>query len=572
MKLKIIIGFLLIGLYMPVIAQITFSEIMYDVATNENHDEFVEIFNLSFTQSIDIAGWLFSDSSGIDEIIPYKGGNKLNPRSFAVILDGSYFNNSTVYDSIVPDSVLILTIDNNAFGSSGLANTRGEYLSIINADGDTLTIYKYSIGNRPGFSDEKIFLDSLNKPENWEECQISGGTPGRVNSLSPRNIDLGFKSLSLSLPTQLFENDTVEIILRIYNLGVQSIKDSIKIEFFLDKNENYLFDNNDFFIEDKNFYYDSNNDGVSVLCKINYLPPGEHLLVANILYALDQKPENNSAFARIFVLSSKAKMCINEIKFLTFSNEPQWIELYNPESEKLLLKGWCIADRKDTVSIDTVSFLYPGQKKILSDSCITHIYDIADSLVIILNSFPKLNISEDEISLIKPGGDIQESINYQLGWLEGNEDRKISLERINPYLAANKSENWGPCIELSGATPGIRNSIFTSLDERKISLNVQPNPFSPDNDGHDDFTIISGVLPEKSARIKVQIFDIKGRLIRTLHDNYFTGSHFNVVWDGNDTSGRTARIGIYIVFVQAISDRNGVLRELKSTAVLARKL
>lgn len=47
-------------------AQITFTEVMNDVATNENHDEFVEIFNLSVTDTIDITGWHFSDSSGMN--------------------------------------------------------------------------------------------------------------------------------------------------------------------------------------------------------------------------------------------------------------------------------------------------------------------------------------------------------------------------------------------------------------------------------------------------------------------------------------------------------------------------
>jgi hypothetical protein len=364
----------------------------------------------------------------------------------------------------------------------------------------------------------------------------------------------------------------VEIILKIYNLGIKSIEDSLKIDFFLDKNGDYTLDNYDFLIEKKHIYFNSDDDSISVLFRVAYLPPGEHLLVAKIVYASDEKPENNISYANLFVLSARAKICVNEIKFLTVENEPYWIELCNPGTEKMLLKGWCIADKKDTVCIDTLCYLYPDQKKILSDSCITSLYNIADSLVIILNSFPKLNINEEELSLIKPGGDVQELINYHIDWMEGYEDNEVSLERINPSLVANKAENWGPCLELSGGTPGRKNSIYTNLDEARFSLNVKPNPFSPDSDGYDDCTIISGVLPEKSARIKVQIFDIKGRLIRTLHDNYFTGSQFNVVWDGKDSKGRTARIGIYIIFVQAINDRSGILRESKTTAVLARNL
>ena len=111
-------------------AQITFSEIMFDVSSNEYHDEFVEIFNLSGSDSVDISGWNFSDSSGTDQILPHRGGRKIPPESFAIILDGSYFNNSTTYDALIPDSVIILTISDNSFGKSGLSNSMAEFSSV----------------------------------------------------------------------------------------------------------------------------------------------------------------------------------------------------------------------------------------------------------------------------------------------------------------------------------------------------------------------------------------------------------------------------------------------------------
>ena len=157
-------------------------------------------------------------------------------------------------------------------------------------------------------------------------------------------------------------------------------------------------------------------------------------------------------------------------------------------------------------------------------------------------------------------------------WLEGYESQSVSLERINPSLYENKSENWGPSVSMVGATPGKRNSIYSDLSAKTAKVEVSPNPFSPDEDGFEDHTIISGTIPDKSARIKIQIFDIKGRKIKTLQDNNFTGSTFNVVWDGKDENNQNARMGIYIVYVQILNDRNGVIRELKTSVVLAHKL
>ena len=65
---------------------------------------------------------------------------------------------------------------------------------------------------------------------------------------------------------------------------------------------------------------------------------------------------------------------------------------------------------------------------------------------------------------------------------------------------------------------------------------------------------------------------MRGRLIRTLKENQFSGSKFNIVWDGLDDTGRLARMGIYLIFMETINDIRGILRELKCSVVLAQKL
>lgn len=104
---RIIVFSIFILISSSIFAQITFTEVMFDSppAYNENHDEFVEIFNLSFTDSLYITGWQFSDSSASDYILPVNADSLLAPRSFAVILDGSYFGNSTVCKRIIPDTI-----------------------------------------------------------------------------------------------------------------------------------------------------------------------------------------------------------------------------------------------------------------------------------------------------------------------------------------------------------------------------------------------------------------------------------------------------------------------------------
>jgi hypothetical protein len=69
----------------------------------------------------------------------------------------------------------------------------------------------------------------------------------------------------------------------------------------------------------------------------------------------------------------------------------------------------------------------------------------------------------------------------------------------------------------------------------------QPNPFNPE-------TRIRYSVP--AAQVTLEVFDIQGRLIRTLvHSVMSSGTH-EAVWDGRDASGRPAASGLYIAVLR----------------------
>jgi flagellar hook assembly protein FlgD len=541
---------------------------MFDVATNEYHDEFIEIFNLSYFDTVDCTGWTFSDSSGVDSIVPHRGGNKIAPRNFALLLDGSYFNNSATYDSLLADSLIILKTEDNSFGKNGLANSKAEWLTIRDSNGRVVTEYTYSIGNKPGYSDEKIDLDETIDSLNWSDSKLAGGTPGRRNSVSPPLYDFGFGQNSLVFPIILFAGDKMVFTLEIFNFGVKSASDSLEIIVFSDLNKDMIYQIDDQLISNRKVP----TTAQKIFFEWDNMPAGEHQVVAQLYFSKDEDLENNLISKTIRIIERDVSLHINEIKFLSGDKEPEWIELINLSDEKVLLKDWSLADLSDTVSIDSQIFLESGKFIVLSEDTLSEFYKLEIEKILILSKFPTLNDQEDEIILMDPTGSWKERVRYEREWLEGEDFRLPSLERIHPLLYENKAENWGPCINQIGATPGQQNSIFSELTTEIREANVSPNPFSPNSDGLDDVTIISGQIPESSARIKVEVYDTRGRLIQTLKDNRFSGSHFNLVWDGRDRDGRIARIGIYIIYIQALNDRLGVLREMRTTVVLAQKL
>ena len=64
-----------------------------------------------------------------------------------------------------------------------------------------------------------------------------------------------------------------------------------------------------------------------------------------------------------------------------------------------------------------------------------------------------------------------------------------------------------------------------------------PNPFNPK-------TNITFEL-NQSGRASVDIFNMKGQLVKTLLDNHLYGGKHNVVWDGSDVENKQVGSGMY---------------------------
>jgi hypothetical protein len=174
----------------PAAAQVVLSEIMFNPAGNERYDEFVELYNLSPLDTIDLTGWLLSDSVGYNRITALSGGTaQLAPQHYALILVPGYFTNSTLYEGRIPAEALLLTIDKSQFGSYGLNNSRSERISLHRPDSTLADAHAYSVPNDEGISEEKLDLALGEAAGNWGESTELHGTPGYANSATPAPVD-----------------------------------------------------------------------------------------------------------------------------------------------------------------------------------------------------------------------------------------------------------------------------------------------------------------------------------------------------------------------------------------------
>jgi hypothetical protein len=76
-----------------------------------------------------------------------------------------------------------------------------------------------------------------------------------------------------------------------------------------------------------------------------------------------------------------------------------------------------------------------------------------------------------------------------------------------------------------------------------------PNPFVAS-------TRIAFALSSE-ARVRVEIFDVRGRKVRILADRVFPAGNHALGWDGGDDAGRPAPAGVFFARVTAGEERAG---------------
>lgn len=85
--------------------------------------------------------------------------------------------------------------------------------------------------------------------------------------------------------------------------------------------------------------------------------------------------------------------------------------------------------------------------------------------------------------------------------------------------------------------------LFGNSSEFQLSQNY-PNPFNPS-------TKIQFAVPE-TEKVKLEVYDIQGRLIRTLVDyELYNRGRYEVTWDGLDNKGNRIASGVYFAKMQA---------------------
>ncbi len=101
-------------------------------------------------------------------------------------------------------------------------------------------------------------------------------------------------------------------------------------------------------------------------------------------------------------------------------------------------------------------------------------------------------------------------------------------------------------------TSGVDGGIPTQLTLHQNT----PNPFNPS-------TIIRYDVPAAGGAVTLSVYDVQGRMIRTLVDRQESAGAKSVTWDGRDNTGQRVASGLYFYRIES----NGVVLTKKMTLV-----
>ncbi len=520
-------------------------------------NEYIEIRNIS-SKLISLNGCIYSDPTATAIL----GNEVIYPNGFLIICAAADEN----------------LFDNNFGRALGISpwpslNNAGDSLVLKNADGTTIhrvnysdTWYQDPNKDAGGWSLEMIDpLNPCGEENNWRaSVHVDGGTPYAVNSVNGFNPD-----------------NTAPVI---YNAGAS---DSITLEIIFDETTDSLSMMTAIYIVD---------NGVNVL-SVNYLSDKKvrvnidplTYLQYDIVYSVtvtgcEDCVGNTATTSKTFALpeqGTSGDLVINEILYDARGSGVDFVELYNNSDKVISLKNWVFANfSNDTIDahemITTDEFLlFPGEYVAFTEDATNILYEYPlgnASRIFEIANLPSYNNGTGTVYLINDQNELIDEFTYDdnLHFALLNSVDGVSLERLDFDRPSSDNTNWHSAAEsVNFATPGYQNSQYIPATNSG-TVSIDPNVFSPDNDGYQDVINISYQFTDPGNIASVTIFDAAGRVVKYLVQNELLGASGVMSWDGINERREKAGVGAYICFFE-VFNANGKVERYKVPFVLAAK-
>lgn len=330
-----------------------------------------------------------------------------------------------------------------------------------------------------------------------------------------------------------------------------------------------------------------NSTSVELLFDYSFMEGEIYTLVLNGLESCSGQPMAPDTRMRFGIPNEigPGEVLINEILFDPISPGVDYVELYNHSDKTFdlsVLKLGVIKESfpnpADTVLKEITPDMYlfmPHSYVLLSADgyMVGQQYGCSTGNFIDMPSFPSYANAGGVALLMSRQGVVvdQMSFSEKMHYPLLKETKGVALERVSWDTPSDQSDNWHSAVEaVHFGTPGYENSMRAvhQNDPEEEVIRVEPKVFSPDGDGLDDNCLVNYAFGEAGCTMNVYVFTVEGQLIRHLVKGELVAQTGNFVWNGLDERGRRVPLGLYVM-VAEVFDLEGMVRKYKQAVVVA---
>ncbi|SFC07791.1 C-terminal domain of CHU protein family protein [Flexibacter flexilis DSM 6793] len=405
--------------------------------------EFLELYNASTTQAINLQGFVLSDATGSITLPSYT----MQPNSYLVLCATSQVANFQAYGNVLGVSLPSL-------------NNTGELLTLKNAAGTVLDAVDYktawyndAVKANGGWSLEQINpLTLCTGSNNWTaSVNPAGGTPATANSVlntAPDVVAPLISAVTVLSSNQLQITFNERMDSTSLQTGAYAISGGLSVA------------------TAKSVYPDYK---IALLTLASPLTAGllYELNISNVKDCIGNLIGTNT---NTFGLGAKAaynELVISEI----FADEtPQvglplyeFLEITNRSAKVIDIGGMLVADTSGGGHLPTNTTLLPNEKVIVCGTTAASQYATFGRTFGISN-FPSLNNTGETLLLRNTDGTLVFAVTYSDTWYQDEVKKQggWTLEMIDTQNPCGGASNWRASYNTNGGTPAATNSIVAS--------------------------------------------------------------------------------------------------------------
>lgn len=153
----------------------------------------------------------------------------------------------------------------------------------------------------------------------------------------------------------------------------------------------------------------------------------------------------------------------------------EFVELYNRTAFPVSLNNWTFSDGSATGTLPSITLQADSFLVLCANGNVDSFLALGFTYtqnVIDISPFPSLNNTGDNLTLKDNNGNTIHNVSYLDDWYNSvvKNDGGWTLELINPANPCQSTNNWTASNDLSGGTPGRKNSVYNVSTASQFSL------------------------------------------------------------------------------------------------------